>query len=133
MVLGQLLSQQGDSAGAVQHWREALRLKPDYPELLNNLAWFLATHPDAARRDGAEAVRHGERACELTQYRQAMLVGTLAAAYAEAGRFPDAIRMAQKARDLAQAQGDSNLATRNTELLEIYQSGRAYHEEAAPR
>jgi Flp pilus assembly protein TadD len=133
MMLGQLLAQRGDTAGALQHWHEALRLKPDYPELLNNLAWLLATHPDATLRDGAEAVRHGERACELTQYRRAVLIGTLAAAYAEAGRFSDAIRMAQKARELALAQGDHNLATRNTELLEHYQSGRAYHEEAAPR
>ena len=51
------------------------------------LAWLLATHPDARVRDGAEAVRHGEQACKLTRYREAMLVGTLAAAYAEANRI----------------------------------------------
>ena len=131
MVLGQLLSQRGDTAEALQHWREALRLKPNDPELLNNLAWSLATHPDATLRNGAEAVRHGERACELTKHRRAMLVGTLAAAYAEAGRFPDAVATAQKAQALALAEGDQKLAARNAELLELYRAGQAYHEEAA--
>jgi tetratricopeptide (TPR) repeat protein len=131
--LGSLSVAQQQPAEALKHWREALRLKPDYPELLNNLAWFLATHPDATLRDGAEAVRHGERACELTQYRRAVLVGTLAAAYAEAGRFPDAVVMAQKAQELALAEGDQNLTARNADLLEVYRAGRAYHEEAVRR
>jgi hypothetical protein len=60
-----------------------------------------------------------------------MLVGTLAAAYAEAGRFPDAVATAQKAQALALAEGDQKLAARNAELLELYRAGQAYHEEAA--
>jgi hypothetical protein len=60
-----------------------------------------------------------------------MLVGTLAAAYAEAGRFDDAVATAQKARDLALASGQKDLADRNQKLLELYQSHQAYHEPAA--
>jgi len=132
-LLGRLLLQRGDTTEALTQWREALRLKPDRLDLLNSLAWVLATSPDPMARNGADAVRYGERACELTGYRQAMLVGTLAAAYAEAGRFPEAVTTAEKARTLAQAAGDEKLAARNTELLELYRAGRAYHEEAARR
>ena len=58
---------------------------------LNDLAWLLATRPRAEERDGVRAVRFAERACELTQYKWTIMVGTLAAAYAEAGRFPEAV------------------------------------------
>jgi tetratricopeptide (TPR) repeat protein len=132
-LLGRLLVQRGDTAEALRHWRGALRLKPDRLDLLNNLTWVLATSPDPEARNGAEAIRYGKRACELTQDRQAILVGTLAAAYAEAGRFTEAVATAEKARTLAQAAGDEKLAARNAELLELYRTGRAYHEEAPPR
>jgi len=69
-----------------------------------------------------------ERACSLTERREALLLGTLAAAYAEAGRFDDAVRTAREAMRVAQAAGQTNIVTRNRELLELYQAGRAYHE-----
>jgi len=128
--LGSLLLQQ-QPAEAVAVWRDALRLQPDNPELLNNLAWVLATSPVAGVRNGAEAVRHAERACALTQHRQAMLVGTLAAAYAEAGEFNQAVAAAEKAQSLARVAGDEKLAARNGELRELYRAGRAYREEPA--
>ena len=74
-------------------------------EALNNLAWLLAAHPSDALRNGAEAVRLAERACELSEHREPVMLGTLAAAYAEAGRFGDAVKTAEKARDLAAATG----------------------------
>jgi lipopolysaccharide biosynthesis regulator YciM len=98
---------------------------------LNNLAWALATSPDASKRDGKRAVQLAERACDLTQYQQPIMVGTLAAAYAEAGRFDDAVATAQKARDIALALGQKDIAGNNQHLLELYKSGRAFHE-AAP-
>ena len=70
-------------------------------EALNNLAWVLATSPKAELRNGAEAVRLAERACELTHYGEPLFIGTLAAAYAEAGRFPEAVTTAEKAEQLA--------------------------------
>jgi tetratricopeptide (TPR) repeat protein len=99
---------------------------------LNDLAWLLATRPQAEERDGARAVGFAERACELTQYRWTILVGTLAAAYAEAGRFPDAVTTAEKALALAKQAGDQGLLAKNQQLLELYRAGRAYHEAAAP-
>jgi len=126
--LGVLLQQQGQTAAAVQAYQESLRCQPNAAEALNNLAWIRAAHPDPSLRDGPEAVRLAERACALTQYRQALLVGTLAAAYAEAGRFAEAIRAAEQARALAQADGNPELARRNQELLELYRAGRPYHQ-----
>ena len=95
---------------------------------MNNLAWILATDPDATNRNGAEAVQLAERACALTDRQIPVLVGTLAAAYAEAGRFKEAIETAQQARDLAQAAGQPEVAEKNRQLLELYRSGQAYRE-----
>jgi tetratricopeptide (TPR) repeat protein len=124
------LTQRGDFAGAIARYRMALKMDPDFPEALNNLAWLLASCPDASLRDGAEAVRLGERACKITDYNRTMMLGTLAAAYAEAGRFPDAVAMAQKACALASGAGDEVLAQKNQQLLELYRAGKAYHEPA---
>jgi protein O-mannosyl-transferase len=113
---------------AVERFRLALKAQPDWPESLNNLAWLLAANPDAKVRNGAEAVTLAERACKLTDYKEPLLVGTLAAAYAEAGRFPEAVSSAEKAHALALAAGQKEIAQRNRELLELYRAGRAYHE-----
>jgi hypothetical protein len=103
-------------------------LNPDLTVALNNLAWVLATNPDEQFRDGPEAVRLAERACELTHYGQPMLIGTLAAAYAESGRFPESVTTAKKAEQLATDAGLKELAERNRQLLHFYQAGKPYHE-----
>ena len=121
----------GDYPEAVEHDREALRLNPDSPDGLNNLAWLLATCPDAKVRDGARAVELAEHACQLTQFKATVFLGTLAAAYAEAGRFNDATTTAQKACALASAAGEKELLKRNQELLALYQSHQPYHERLA--
>jgi Flp pilus assembly protein TadD len=122
--LGASLADQGKLEDAARHYREALRLQPDLPEVLNNLAWLLATANDARLRNGAEAVKVARRACELTHYQQAFMVGTLAAAYAEDGQFEEARGAAQKAITLAEAAGQTELATRNRELLRLYEAGK---------
>jgi tetratricopeptide (TPR) repeat protein len=119
---------QGEFQDAIEHYNEALRLRPDSPDVLNNLAWLLATCTDAHIRDGTQAVKLAERACELTHYHLTPMVGTLAAAYAEAGRFDDAISTAQKACTLATESGDQDLLKRNQELLVLYRAHRPYRE-----
>ena len=79
-------------------------------------------------RDGAEAVRVAEQGCRLTDYKDAQMVGALGAAYAEAGRFTEAVAAAQKAIELARAGGDAQFAAVNEQLLRLYRTGRAYHE-----
>jgi len=127
-----LQAKQGKFQNAAGHYLEALRLKPDAPDALNNLAWLLATCPDATVRDGAQAVKYAERACELTHYSVTPIVGTLAAAYAEAGRFDEAMATAQKACALAAAAGDQGLLQKNQELLELYRKHQPYHETTNP-
>jgi Flp pilus assembly protein TadD len=103
-----LALQQQNKPEAVQYYREAIRLDPQFAMALNNLAWLLATHADASRRNGAEAVLLAERACQLAQWQHPYFVGTLAAAYAEAGRFDDAVATADKALALAEKQRASS-------------------------
>ena len=124
------LDQAGETQRAVTEYRRALALNEKQPELLNNLSWILATSANAEWRNGAEAVQHGEAACRFTEHREAGYVGTLAAAYAEAGRFDDAVATAQKAIELAKAAGQTDLATRNAELQELYRARKPYHEPA---
>ena len=125
------LRQKSRVDNALAQYQQVLQIKPDSVEALNNLAWLLATCPDAHVRDGVQAVKYGERACELTHYGVTVLVGTLAAAYAEAGRFDDAMATAQKACALASAAGEQDLLEKNQKLLELYRAHQPYHEAAA--
>ena len=108
-----------------------MQLKPDWSLALTDLAWVLATDPSASVRNGSEAVALAERACELTHYQQPQLIGTLAAAYAEAGRFEEAVRTAETARQAATAAGLNEIVARNEVLLKLYRAGKPYHD-AAP-
>jgi len=87
LQLARLLHHTGQPREAVAQYRQVVSLKPDSVEALNNLAWLLATSADDSLRNGAEAVRAAERACRITGYKEVVPLGTLAAAYAEAGRF----------------------------------------------
>lgn len=93
---------------------------------LNNLALVLASSPDDQIRDGPLAVELAQRACELTDYRTPITIGTLAAAYAESGRFDDAVSTARDACKLASQLGQTNLLDRNQRLLDLYQSHKPY-------
>src|SRR5262249_46037689 len=128
--LGLILFGRGKPTEAMQHYEAALRAAPDSVEVLNNLAWLKATAANAALRDGQRAVTLAKRACELTHDEQPFFLGTLAAALAEAGQFPEAAAAARKARDLAAAAGQKDLAARNQELLTLYESNHPYHEPA---
>ncbi len=75
--------------------RELLRARPDDLALLNDTAWMLATNPNASIRSGSEAVELAQRAVRLSNAREPAILGTLAAAYAEAGRFPEALQTVQ--------------------------------------
>jgi superkiller protein 3 len=126
--LGITLGQMGRTREAVTQYREALKLDPDLTTALNNLAWALATSPDDQLRNGDEAVRLAEHACELTHYGQPWFVGTLAAAYAEAGRFPEAVTAAEKAGQIATVAGQPALVMKERQLLELYRARKPYHE-----
>ena len=109
--LGNVALRRGRSAEAIMHFRQALARDPEHTDALNNLAWILATASQASLRDGTQAVRLAERANQLTGGENPNLLDTLAAAYAEAGRFDEARRSVDRAIELARA-------TQQPELIE---------------
>ncbi len=132
LSFGQVLLYLGDAPNGLRHFQEAVRLAPDWPLALNGLAWFLATYPDVTVRNGPEAVRLAEHACAVTSRRNPELLDTLAAAYAEAGRFPEAINAAQEAIALARTAGDEAAVNQAGNLLGFFQSGRPFREDTPP-
>ena len=127
-ALGVELRDRDDVAGAVRHYRWALNLNPDLLPALNNLAWIRATHSSKELRDGAEAVELAERCCRLMDYRVSASLDTLAAAYAEAGRFPEAIATAKKAIEIASSQGETQMVQDLKSRLSNYQSAKPWRE-----
>jgi Flp pilus assembly protein TadD len=124
--LGFALARAGHTPEAIEHYTQALWLQPDFADAYNNLAWLLATHAPAEGGDVVRAVSLAQRACELTGSRRAGYLDTLAAAYAAAGRFSEAVTTAQKAIDLARAAGPPKLIAEFEARLELYRSGHAY-------
>jgi hypothetical protein len=94
----------------------------------SSLAWPLATIPDSKYRDGAGAARLASRVVELTKNKDAEALDTLAAALAEAGRFPEAVQEAQAAVAGARAAGQTNLASQVGARLNLYQARRPYRQ-----
>ena len=92
----------------------------------------MATDPDPTLRDGAEAVRWGEKVAEATDYKIAEVLDVLAAAYAEAGQFDKAKSTAGRAIELAQSNGNAKLQHEIELKLRFYQDGRPYRMDAEP-
>jgi tetratricopeptide (TPR) repeat protein len=111
---------------AIGHYEQALRIKPDRPLVENNLAWLLATLAPADGGDPVRAVTMAERICQLTDYRMPPYLDTLAAAYASAGRFDDAVAIARKAIDLANSAGLPQVAKQIESRLQLYRRGQPY-------
>jgi tetratricopeptide (TPR) repeat protein len=119
---------------ATTHLQQFAVLAQNSPLLLNELAWLRATSPDPGLRDGAGAVELAERARGLTKSApDPAVLATLAAAYAEAGRFEEAIAGAEKANALARASGNGTIATLTDNLLIEFRANRAYHENSTLR
>jgi len=123
-----LLNQQTNFFSALDLWRKALDIRFQSAELFNNFAWILATHPDAAIRNGPQAVQFAERACQLNGAAAFPLLDTLAASYAEAGRFDDAIKTQQKAIGLADQSGAEESAAKLRQRLQLYQARQPYRQ-----
>lgn len=124
--LAEALAATGRAREAVEKYRLALKVNPSQPDALNNLAWILATHPDETLRRGRDAVQFAERACQMTRYAAPLMLGTLAAAFAETGQFTNAVEMARRAESLAAEQGDLSLAAKNRALQDQYSRGQPY-------
>jgi tetratricopeptide (TPR) repeat protein len=113
---------------AMSHYASALLLQPDFPAALDGLCWILSTSPNPQFRNGAEAVHMAERACELTQRKDPARLKTLAAAYAESGRFTEAADTARKALDLAAEAGRKDLAEECRTMLEQFKAAKPWRD-----
>jgi Flp pilus assembly protein TadD len=122
------LASQSRPDEAIAQFRTVLRLRPDWPIALNNLAWLLATHPQAEARRGEEAVLLAERACALSGGKEPRYWNTLAAAYAATSRFAEAVTTAEKAKALALAAGDKQAVEAAEQRLIFYRKQQPYHQ-----
>ena len=125
--LGNALLGAGRVEEAIPHFQRAVEFDPANPAAQNNLAWLLATCPQASLRNGAKAVELARRASELVGGGNPIVLHTLAAALAEAGRFPEAVETARRAMDLARARGNAGLAAQLQSEVSLYQAGRPFH------
>ncbi len=125
--LGNVLLQKGKVGEAIPHFQKALQLEPADPGIQNNLAWLLAASPEASLRNGNKAVELARQANALTGGKNPIILHTLAAAFAEAGRFPEAVETAQRALRLAEAQSNTRLAGQLQSEMKFYQAGSPFH------
>ena len=131
--LGLALLQKGNEKAAAAEFEESLEIDPNQMNAAPNLAWILATSPDPATRNGARAVELAERVSQHAGHPNSIVLRTLAAAYAEAGRFPDAISAAEAASELAKAQGNAGLAEDLQRAISNYQNGLPIRSYVSPR
>jgi tetratricopeptide (TPR) repeat protein len=128
--LGTLLLAKGLVDEAVPHYQAAIAIQPANVYFLNNLAWVLATCPKPEVRNGPRAVELAQQAERLGGARNPAVLGTLAAAYAEAGQFPEALRTAQHALELATTQTNFAQADMLRANIALFQAGSPFHDAA---
>jgi len=122
--LGFILFRVGQFGDAIKEYKESLRLKPDQFNVLEMLAQVLTIDKKADFYNPSEAVRLAERACELTGYKKAQMLDTLAGAYAAAGRLPEAIATAEKALKLASSTGQKKMVEHISNRLLLFKAAR---------
>jgi tetratricopeptide (TPR) repeat protein len=122
------LEEKGEPAEAIQHYQKALEVAPESVATLTNLAWLLATSPDASQRNGPKAIELAKQADRLVGGTNTLVLRTLAAAYAENGEFANAIRTARSAMELARMHGEDSLTTDLNQQIALYQLGVPYRE-----
>jgi tetratricopeptide (TPR) repeat protein len=127
--LRQILLSFAREPDGLQRLREIAANAPDSPRMLDELAWLLATYPDSKSRDGSEAVRLAEHACDLTKRQIPALLDTLAAAYAETGDFPRAISAAEAALNSARSSGDNDAVKLSESILGSLRENLPYRQE----
>jgi tetratricopeptide (TPR) repeat protein len=122
--LGNALFQQGKAAEGIAEAEEGLRRQPDNAEMMRGVAWMLATAPNEGLRNGTMALQLATEAARISGTGNAMVLRTLAAAYAEAGQFGNAVAAAQAA--LQRVQSESGIAVALQREIALYQAGRTF-------
>lgn len=126
--LGILFDLTNDTPSAVREYRATLEKNPVNTVASNNLAWILATDKKPENRNGAEAVKLAEQACKNLSSKEPMFLATLAAAYAEVGRFKDALRVARQGLQIAKDAKADQPMLRLQDSIQCYELGLPYRE-----
>lgn len=119
----------GRQGPAISDYEAALKIEPKEAGVLNNLAWVLATSPEDKLRDGKRAVDLATEAAKVTEYKQAHILSTLAAAYAEAGNFEEALKWSKKSLEVA---GDDKIKSQLNKELASYEARKPWREAQPP-
>jgi protein O-mannosyl-transferase len=134
--LGTAFLQTGRVDEAAAQFQKALEIEPGYARALDNLAhlaWVLATSPEASRRNGAKALELARQADGFAGGKSPAILSVLAAAYAEAGKFPEALTNAQKALQLAEAQSNRVLVDALQTQIKAYEAGQPFRDSGPER
>lgn len=107
---------------AIDHYKQAVKASPGYPAALLSLAVLMAVAKDDGLRDGMQAVKLAEQACEASRFQEPYSLSVLAAAFAEAGRYGDAVYMAEQALRWAKIEADPHLTGRISDELALYRA-----------
>ena len=120
------LEEKGNPSEAIQHYNKAVELAPKSIPALTNLAWLLATSQDASLRNGLKSLELAKQADRLVAGTNALVLRTVAAAYAENGEFEKAITTARSAMELARTHGDDSLMTELDQQVALYELGMPF-------
>jgi tetratricopeptide (TPR) repeat protein len=120
--LGNAFRRKGMAAEAMACYQKAIELQPQFIPAQINLAWMLATWPEPSVRNGGKAVALAGQANQFSRGKDPLILRTLAAAYAETGRFPEAVLTASQALALAMAQSDTGLTNALQTEIGLYQA-----------
>lgn len=128
LQLGRILTAQGKFADLIALYRAAIDANPEWLPAQNELAWTLATHPDASLRDGREALELATRLCEAADFGEPIALDTLAAACAETGDFERAAELARRAAELCRERQQDRFAEDIDARRRLYERGEPYRE-----
>jgi Flp pilus assembly protein TadD len=134
-VLGYTLFQNRRMDEAIAQYQAILKIRPGQPEACNYLgrvAWVLATSPEASIRNGAKALELAGQMERLSNGKDPLVIMVLAAAFAEAGRFPEAVTAAERAQQLAVQHGNNSLADVLGTQIKLYQTGTPFRDPGKP-
>lgn len=127
-LLAEIHTRQGNKTATAEDYEAVLQLKPDSQDAANNLAWLFATSDDTATQNATRAVELAEKICMETNRKDFSFLDTLAAAYARAGRFDEAVRTAKLAIELASAARQEAMVEQIASRLKLYETGQPYRE-----
>jgi tetratricopeptide (TPR) repeat protein len=126
--LALILTGVGRANEAIAHYEKVLKANPDFADAWNKLAWLRATSADASIRNAKEAVELAQRAAKLSGGKEPAILDTLAATYAEAGQFSEAVKTARTALNIAMEQKLQPLADALRAKIALYEAGKPFHQ-----